>query len=89
MLAVYLTPIFAKTILQFHCQILSPSLQRGSSKDAAKIPTCLIACLSDEAIGVVETKPQALLHGVIKKGLVGWPRSLDQPLQHLSAKTDV
>ncbi len=71
--AVYLAPVLAKTILQFHCQILSPSLQRGSSKNDAKVPTCLIACLSDEAIGMVETKPQALLHGIIKKGLIGWP----------------
>ena len=69
----YLAPVLAETILQFHRQILSPRLQGGSSKNVAKIPTCLIACLSDEAIGMVETKPQALLHGVIKKGLVGWP----------------
>ena len=71
--AVYLAPVLTETILQLHCQILSPSLQRATSKDAAQVPTCLIPCLSNEAIGVVETKPQALLHGIIKKGLVGWP----------------
>lgn len=86
-LGTHLAPVLTQTILQFLSQSLAPCLQRGPSKDGAEVSTNLIASLSDKPVGMVQTQPQTLLHGIIKEGMISWSCPLDQPLQHLHTQT--
>lgn len=86
-LGTYLAPVLTQTILQFLSQGFAPCLQGRPSKDCAEVSTNLIAGLPDEPVGMVQTQPQTLLHGIVKEGLISWSCPLDQALQHLHKQT--
>ena len=85
----HLTPVFTEAVLQLNSKLFCPGLQWRACKCSAQVHSCGVSCLPDEAIGVIETTPQALLYSSIKEWLVGLSTAPDQTLQCLKAATGV